>query len=211
LRLSFYDREITDASVVSVTFTNTGSKTIEERDFRGPLEVSFPSSEQILDFDVVGPYQEGEESRARFLNYKSKAINSTTMTIEPLMLNSGDQIRIAAILSGFKGIVDTYGRISEISKIECRSPEPRSLIARYPGLETVASTYAAFLISLVAMKMRLRGHNHLALAVAGVGVLLMMWLVFRVFHKWAQNQKGGARENVDAQINMSRHARGPHL
>jgi hypothetical protein len=115
-RLTFLGTEIRAASSVEVTVTNNGGETIREDEFRGPIEFVFPGAENVLDFDMFGPFQVGEEPRTRYLNNHTRAVNGWTITTDPVLLNSGDKILLAAQIGNFKdslrtvsGTADSFG------------------------------------------------------------------------------------------------------
>lgn len=150
-RLTFLGKEIRAASSVEVTVINNGGETIQEDDFRGPIEFVFSGAEQVLDFDMFGPFQEGEDPSTRYLNYQTRAVSGSAITTEPVLLNSGDRILLAAKIGDFKGHVEVRARIVGVRSVEYRNSAEATRGRFQSRAALPLFVYVAFAISIVAL------------------------------------------------------------
>jgi len=150
-RLTFRGEEIRSASSVEVTVINNGGEAIQEDEFRGPIEFVFPGAEQVLDFDMFGPFREGEDPSTRYLNNQTRAVSGSAITTQPVLLNSGDRVLLAAKIGGFKGQVQVRARIVGVRSVECRGSGEASRGRFRSRVALPFFVYMAFAISTVAL------------------------------------------------------------
>jgi hypothetical protein len=109
LKMIFDGVEVKEVSLVKLLIRSFGRKTIEAKDYQGPLSVSVECDRVLWTGDV------GSNRNA----IRTKLLPDETENhfhIEPIMLNSGDELSFSLLASGYKKL-EVSGRISEVKEI----------------------------------------------------------------------------------------------
>lgn len=109
LKLTYKDQTISRVTAATIQVANTGTVPIEMHDFERPLTIRFDNDSMIL---AASPSeQEPDNLRPEI------TVNSSTVTISPLLLNPRDQFRLNIILRGEFKEPTVDARISGISSV----------------------------------------------------------------------------------------------
>jgi hypothetical protein len=124
LRLTFNGIEVHDASIVTLTVKNSGRKTIKREDFEEGLEFRFIGSGQIMAFLLSDLRPQALMPNPGIRWSEHRALSS--ISFDPLLLNSGDEFSVVAIVRDFKGVIEARGRIAEVKDIKRVEPIKKS-------------------------------------------------------------------------------------
>ena len=117
LKIQFEGREVSDASLVSITVKNSGGTPIEAKDFDRSLIFFLNEAAEILTTELPNEAENSLRVEIKSLPVKG-GTNPSALIIEPLLLNPGDQFVLMALVSGFTGQVRAAGRISGVKNIQ---------------------------------------------------------------------------------------------
>jgi hypothetical protein len=107
------------ASLVSVSFRNTGNRTIRKEDFDGPFLIQFPVGSVMLDEPTLG--ERDPKTLTPLLSD-----TGTGVTVEPLILNGGDRFEVSFLIKGTADQEPTVSvRIAEVKRL-ILEPAPKS-------------------------------------------------------------------------------------
>lgn len=108
LRISFDNRPVEDATLVLVRLFNSGNTPIARSDFDTNLAIAFGDSAEILDWEILSvvPIDLSPVITA----------TSTRITLQPLLLNGGDEVVVKAILTGYAAEPVIQARVSGVKE-----------------------------------------------------------------------------------------------
>jgi len=110
VKILFDDKQVDKVSLIVIELRNNGWVPIEDKDFYEPVAMNFGESAEIMSIETV-------ESRPKTL--KANTVwQGACLTLEPLLLNRGDRIKLKLLVHNFKPPVSVSGRIKGIPAIE---------------------------------------------------------------------------------------------
>jgi hypothetical protein len=110
LKLLFNGKPIHNAEIILIELINVGSAPIKPGDYERPLKVITGESSKILDAQVVRKYPSG-------LVVPISNVEGTSITVDPILLNSGDYFVIQAIVVP-EVEISVDGRIAGVKEIK---------------------------------------------------------------------------------------------
>ena len=123
LKLTYKDTPVDRLTVATIEFSNTGSQSIEQRDFEHPVRLSFQKSVDVLAVTL-------SEKSPDDLNPKIiPDVNG--ISIAPLLLNPGDRFRITVQTRGLFVEPNVEARISGLTTVTRRLPHEPLLKSGY--------------------------------------------------------------------------------
>lgn len=140
---------------------NDGSKAISITDFASPLKIAINGNQQILRMQVISTMP--NDLPVSFL----PVVDKTSVSLKPLLLNSGDSFNIAILTSGGKPKFGAEARITDVQKVTYDDePVAKSELMRGWSLLLIAIiSTVAFAYQALAL-FKLRGKSSSALLTA---------------------------------------------
>lgn len=118
MAITFDNKPIKNLNLIVVRFKNTGNVSITTKDYEYPIGISFGENSVVLSAEVIN-----QEPKNLNVTVKNNPLNQSTSTLKcdyvsvnPLMLNSGDFYELKILVSEFKK-VNVDARIVEVKKI----------------------------------------------------------------------------------------------
>ncbi len=123
--ITFENIRLEDGSLIYLKIWNSGNVEILPEDYNVPIRFSFGKEAKVLDAKILTGVPNNIKDIASII------VNSDSITLKPLLLNSKDSIDLEALLNKFSGSIDDIkvdGRIAGVRQIG-RPYENESYIA----------------------------------------------------------------------------------
>jgi hypothetical protein len=137
IKVLYDDQPVDEVRLLTVRIVCSGTVEIKEDDYVRPLSVDFGSRAVVLSPEVAKTVPDDLAPRL--------TVHGTRLEIEPLLLNPGDTLEIAALVSGMSNVEHLDGRISGVTKfIDLQTDaQTRRLFRRATTLASPAFALAA--------------------------------------------------------------------
>lgn len=168
LKITFKDRDVADASLVSLTVKNSGRSPIERVDFDGNLQLLFDSSSEILAAQISRTFPRKLSVMIAVAQEDSE--EPSRIRVDPLLLNPGDWFTILALVSRFGGSVMAHGRIAGVREIQNEANDRENRGTFWAALGGVALISAVTLLSISVLHTQMQVWQ-VVLAISVTGVL----------------------------------------
>ncbi len=126
VQILFDNKVVQNVSVFAVKISNDGNVPILAADFAEPLCILFGDNAKILEAEVFECYPTSLKPKI--------IIQKNNITLEPLLLNSGDSITLKLVLSKEKKSFEANARIVGVSKLSEGSVSNKYLFYTVIGL-----------------------------------------------------------------------------
>jgi len=113
LQIVFNGKPVQSVHLIVVKIINSGKVPIVSTDYERPVSLNFSDNCQILTADI-------SETNPKSLQ-ASVSIENSKAVISPILLNSGDSIKVKLLVSQFDGQINVDGRVvgvKDISKLK---------------------------------------------------------------------------------------------
>jgi hypothetical protein len=144
--LSIYigENKIKSPYISTIILTNDGNQPVTAKDIDGPIEISIKSNSFVEQFHIDSITPSDLKPTIHLFNNK--------ITVQPLLLNEGDDITLSIITSGDRPEFVAAARITGISKIRLENAPKRN--SKSITINTVL-LLAACITTLLALAMEL--------------------------------------------------------
>jgi hypothetical protein len=176
LKIMFKGRIVSDVSLIIFKIFNSGKLPILSGDFERPMAFDFGNQAEILSAEVIEVTPKNLQALVRTEEKK--------IILEPLLLNSGDSMKLKVLLTGFNNCLNLNARIAGVPEISIvnRTELPSSIRFQYRVLVVLLSI--AVLLALVFVSFKVTNVNTMAavigLLIPGIwGVISLKYGLFR--------------------------------
>jgi hypothetical protein len=151
LTFFYKDKRLDNLYTIEISLVNDGAETINKQDFEKPLIIKFDSPSKIFSYEVV-------RSNPTNINYHINS-DSNSLSIEPMLINPGDELTIGILISNLSKIPTIDGRISGIKEVKFKKKEIREPMRYEPlywlsGLFLTTITISLMTLYIVALLRR---------------------------------------------------------
>ena len=108
-------RPVTDVSIVTIGVRNSGTKEIRPEDFIDDRDLKFTLPDSEVLSVAAGGYKPWDLNVALYYAVVPK---SSHVSLDPLLLNAGDEFTIYLLVSHFSGQIEASGRIAGVKQIK---------------------------------------------------------------------------------------------
>lgn len=143
LQILFEKVTVRNVSLLIIKIVNNGSVPIASTDFERPLKLLFKESSRVLDAQTV---EVKPDSLRPQLGHQENQI-----TLEPLLLNSGDYITIKAVVEQYQSPLEVTARIIGVKSINQILPTETNIEPMIPIAQIAATLAGIGLYQLVAL------------------------------------------------------------
>jgi hypothetical protein len=137
-KLTYKNRTVSRLTVATIEVRNSGTRSVEARDFERPLVLRFPGSDSIISATV------GDKNPSELTPVLE--VTPKTISVAPLLLNPGDAFRLTISIQGDLAEPNIDARISGIHKIS-----RRDLSERKPATSALAIMLLIFIYVLLSV------------------------------------------------------------
>lgn len=109
IQIHFEGKIINDLCLVIIRIWNSGNTPITYHDYIEPITINFKRQGEVLGFDVT-------ETEPDDLHPHLEQVNNGII-LKPLLLNSGDKIKMYILLSNFDNAINVSARIIGVKKV----------------------------------------------------------------------------------------------
>ena len=186
IQILFDDKFVRNVYLFVLRISNGGNVPILATDFVEPLQFSFGKNAEILEMEIV-------ENNPTSLKPKFQ-IDTNSITLQPLLLNSGDSITLKLLLSKPETYFEPSARIIGVNKVKKGSYSDRYFFYTLFGLSLVFLSGLGFtllpnIIDPMSPDEKIRQaelvKQHLPLIVGIVGILVVgITIALLSFRKW---------------------------
>jgi len=125
--------------LVLIDIENTGNEPIRPDDFIKPLIFTFAPGTRVISADVTATKPDNLDATVSF--------EASNVTVEPLLMNAGDQMSIKVLLRQFDGTVKGDARIVGVREVRRRYENAGLEVARTATSLSMITTLLAGLVS----------------------------------------------------------------
>jgi hypothetical protein len=183
IEIKWHGREIQDASIVFVRFTNLGSVSIEPEHFARPISVKLPGSRKILQVEASEAYQRLLEDLKLFEEAEptiQAGLYEETIKMPPMLLNPGDTVMVVAVVDGFAGRVEPDCHVMHMRGLEKIGPSGRTRLLSNPYLLVALGAYVTIVLTLIVMAAFVMTHSKpLTVGLTLLVYPLAAWLLYK--------------------------------